>query len=205
LRVTDRNYMAHNNLAIALAKAGRPDEAVVEFRAAKSLHKYPPSQILALALYELRVGHPGEAAEECDSVLRDSGGSLDPKLQAAAWSELGQAYLQLHEYDRAAASYQTALRLTPENEMARVGSGLLALRKGQADEAVAELAQAVKIDPSAVNFLLFSQALRRAGRAAEADSAAAQARKISSDLSLDQNEAQITAGQFLSIAGLAPI
>lgn len=198
LSVTERNYMAHNNLALALAKQGRPDEAVFQFRAAKALHKYPPDQILSLALYELRVGHPQEAIEECDSVLR---ASVNPKVQAAAWSELGQAHLQLRHYDQAAESFQNALRLSPENGMALIGSGILALRQGRSGEAVTQLAGAVKIDPSSVNFLLLAQALRRAGRAAEADFALAQAQKISPDLS----EAQIVAGQFLSVAGLMPI
>jgi protein O-mannosyl-transferase len=201
LNVTERNYMAHNNLAIALAKQGRSEEAVVQFRAATALHKYPPGQILALAFYELRVGHPQEAIEECDSALRASGDPVDPKTQAVAWSEIGQAQLQLHDYDQAAESYQNALRLSPENGMALIGSGVLALRQEQPDVAVAQLAHAVKIDPSDVNFLLLAQALRRAGRPAEADSASTQAQKISSDLS----QAQIAAGQFLSFAGLKPL
>jgi hypothetical protein len=72
LSVTERNYMAHDNLALALAKQGRSDEAVVEFRAANALHKYPPAQVVALALYEERVGHAQEAIEESNSVLRAS-------------------------------------------------------------------------------------------------------------------------------------
>jgi hypothetical protein len=52
-----------------------------------------------------------------------------------------------------------------------------------------------------VNVLLFAQALRRAGRAAEADSAVAQVQKISPDPS----QAQFAAGQFLSFAGLKPL
>src|SRR5580658_795595 len=92
LTVTERNYMAHDNLALALAQQGRSDEAVVEFRAANALHKYPPTQILSLAVYELRVGHPLEAIEECDSVLR---ASTDPQIQAVARSELGKARLQV--------------------------------------------------------------------------------------------------------------
>lgn len=195
LSVTERNYMAHDNLAIALAKQGRSDEAVVQFRAAAALHQYPPNQILTLAFYELRVGHPQEAIEECDSALRTS---ADPKVQAIAWSELGQARLQLRHYDQAAESLQNALRLNPEDGTALMGSGILALRQGQSDAAITQLTHAVKVDPSAVNFLLLAQALRRAGRPAEADSALAQAQRISPDLS----QAQIAAGQFLSFAGL---
>ena len=204
LSVTERNYMAHNNLALALAKAGRSEEAVVQFQAATALHKYPPDQVLKLAFYQLRVGHPQEAIEECDSVLHASADPvdpIDPKMQAAAWSEIGQAHLQLRHYDQAAESYQNALRLNPEEGMALMGSGVLALRQGRPDVAATQLTHAVKVDPSDVNVLLLAQALRRAGRPAEADSASAQAQKISPDLS----QAQIAAAQFLSFAGLKPL
>jgi protein O-mannosyl-transferase len=198
--VTDRNYMAHDNLAIALAKQGRSDEAVVEFRAANSLHKYPPVQIIALALYEERVGHAAEAIEECNSVLHASANANDPRLQAAAWSTLGQAHLQLRHYETAAESYQNALRLSPENEMALVGSGLVALGQEKSDEAIVDLEHAVKVDPSDVNFLLLAQALRLAGRSGDADLAAAEARKISPDLKASQS----AAAQLLSVAGSTP-
>ena len=198
LRVTDGNYVAHNNLALMLAGQGRSEEAVVEFRTAKALHKYPPSQVLTLAFYELRVGHPQEAIEECDSALR---ASTDPKLQAVAWSAMGQAHLQLHHYDQAQEGYRNALRLSPDNGMALMGSGILALRRGQFDVASTQFAQAAQVDPNPVNFLLLAQALRRAGRSAEADSVVAQAQKIFPNPS----QAQIAAGQLLAFAGLQPL
>ena len=40
----------------------------------------------------------------------------------------------------AAESYQNALRLNPENGTALTGSGVLALRQGQSDVAITELA-----------------------------------------------------------------
>lgn len=193
LSVTKGNYQAHNNLAFALAEQGRSDEAIAEFRAAMALHQYPPEQVLALAFYELRIGHPKEAIEESDSVLRSSSA---PKVQAVAWSEVGQAHLQLRHYDQAAESYRNALRLSPENEMALVGSGLIALRQGQSDLAVNQFGRVVKLDPSDVNLLLLAQSLRQAGRSAEAEAASAQARKVSPNLS----EAEAAAGQFLSVA-----
>ncbi len=196
LTVTQRNYMAHDNLALALAKQGRSDEAVSEFRAANALHHYPPVQVLELASYELQVGHVQEAIEECNSALH---ASSNVKVQTLAWNELGQAHLQLHQYDQAAASYQNALRLSPNDETSLVASGLLALRM-QPETAVTQLNQAVRVDPSDVNFLLLSQALRRAGHLEEADLASAKAQKISRNL----NEAQNTAVQFLSVAGVVP-
>jgi tetratricopeptide (TPR) repeat protein len=204
LNVTEGNYMAHNNLAIALAKQGRSEEAVAQFEAATALHKYPPDQVLKLAFYELRVGHPQEAIEEADTFLRASADPVDPvdpKLQSAAWGELGQARLQLRQYDQAADCYQNALRLNPENGMALMGSGILALRQGQSELAVTQLMHAAKVEPNDLNILLLAQALRRAGHTEQADSAEAEVQKISSD----PGQAQMEAGQWLSFAGLKPL
>jgi len=198
LSVTEGNYTAHSNLALALAKQGRPEEAIAHFRAGKALHKYPPVQVLGLGRYELHVGRPLDAIEDSNAVLHDTG---DPKLQAAAWSGLGEAYLQLHRYDQAAESNRNSLRLNPDDDLALVGMAVLAMRQGQNDVAVAQLAHAVKVDPNDVNVLLFAQALRRAGRAAEADSASAQVQKISTDL----GQAQFDATQFLAFVGLKPL
>src|SRR5580704_1671611 len=198
LSVTERNYMAHNNLAIAFAKQGRSEEAVVQFQAATALHTYPPDQVLKLAFYELRVGHPQEAIEESGAVLRASADPVDPRLQSAAWGEMGQAHLQMRQYDQAAECYQNALRLNPENGMALMGSGLLALRQGKSELAVTQLMHASKVEPNDVNVLLFAQALRRAGHAEQASSAEAEVQKISSD----PGQAQMEAGQWLSFAGL---
>ena len=131
-------------------------------------------------------------------MLRASAGNNDAKIQAAAWGALGQAHLQLRQYDEAAESYQNALRLSPDNEMALVGFGLASLAQEKSGEAVDELAKAVKIDPSDVNFLLLAQALRQAGRQDDAERATAEARKISPNLS----QAQSAAGQLLSVAEL---
>jgi Tfp pilus assembly protein PilF len=201
LTVTDRNYVAHNNLALALAKHGQPDEAIFHFRTAKTLHSYSNDQIVALCWYELHVEHTQEAIEDCNSVLRSPIISNDFKAQAGAWSGLGQADLQLHRYDEAAENFQKALRLNPEEGNALVGTGLLALHQGQSDLAVAQLFHAVTVDPTDANALLFADALRRDGRLADADSALAQVHKIASDLA----QAQSDAGQLLSFAGLKPL
>jgi protein O-mannosyl-transferase len=201
LSVTDRNYVAHNNLALALAKHGQPDEAILHFRTAKAMHSYSNDQIVALCWYELHVGHPQQAMEDCNSVLHSPFISNDFKSQAGAWSGLGLAALQLQRYDEAAENFQKALRLNPEEGNALVGSGLLALRQGQSDLAVAQLFHAVTVEPTDANALLFADALRRDGRLAEADSALAQVHKIASDLA----QAQSDAGLLLSFAGLKPL
>ncbi len=196
LSITNRNYMAHDNLALALAKQGNSDEAVIEFRAANSLHHYPPLQVLNLAVYEQRVGHPREAIEECQSVLK---ASTDQPVQSAAWSTIGQAQLQLRDFKDANASFQKALLANSKNGAAMLGLGLLALQQGQSDAAISQLSDAVRIDPVDVNFLLLASAFRQAGHLSDADSAALQAARISRDLS----QAHLELSQILGLVGLS--
>ena len=198
LSVTKGNYVAHNNLALALSEAGKSDEAVREFRTGMALHPYPPAQVVALALYELQVEHPREAIEECHTALRLA---TDSTTKAAALSELGQADLQLGDYDAAAGSFAQALHIDPENGMALMGTGVLALHQKKYDVAVEQLMHAAKVDPSDMNALLLAEALRRAGRNRDADFVAAQVKKLSPDLV----QAQLATGRVLSFAGLKPI
>ena len=71
------------------------------------------------------------------------------------------------------------------------------MRSHEYDVAAAQLSHAARVDPSDVNFLLLGEALRRAEHFVEADSALAQARKLSPDL----REAQNNVGQILSVVG----
>ena len=122
-------------------------------------------------------------------------------IKEVALAETGQAQLQLRQYDRAAESFQNALRLNPHDAIALMGSGVLALRAEHYDLAVNQLTQAAQIESSDVDVLLLAQALRRAGHPAEADSFRAQVRKISKDPA----QAEIAAEELLSFAGLKPI
>ena len=195
LSVTKQNYVAHNNLAIALAKADRNDEAVVEFREARRLHKYPAAQVVTLAVYELRVGHPKEAVEECQAALD---ATADPRVKEVALSQMGRGLLQLGRYDEATDRYRESLRLNPNDVDALLGAGALALRAGDAGTAVTQFAEAAKAAPNDVNFLLLAEALRRKGQAADADRAVAAAQRVSGDLP----GAQAAANGFLAMAGV---
>ncbi len=198
LSVTHDNYVAHNNLALMYSSAGRSEEAIKEFRSARLLHKYPAKQVLALGFYELRHGHAQDAIEECNSVLATTS---DPRAEGLAWAEIGQARLQMRQYDLAVESFTRALQLTPDNVMALSGSGVLDLRQGRIDGSVSHLVQAVNNDPSDVNFLLLEEALRRDGRNVDADKALAEAKRVSHDL----REAQNSVAQTLAVSGLLPM
>ncbi len=197
LAVTDRNYMAHGGLARALAKEGRTEAAIVEFNAAESLHSYSFEDMVVLGVYEQTHGQAQAAISQYTralSVVEDS------NSRAIALSSLGSAYMQMGDFNHAKISYADALRQNPDTVAALIGSGLLAERDGDFALAVARISHAVEVQPSDVGYLLLGQALRRAGRLAEADDAVAHARRISRDFA----EAQRSAAQVLTAAAVSP-
>ena len=164
LSVTQRNYMAHVNLAMILAEQGRPDEAIPEFRAAEQFHVYPASQFLSLGAYEQHNGHVQGAIEQYKRALQASN---NPDEQTAAWDQIASAYSQSNDWQAASQAYDAALRLRPDDPGALVGSGLLAQRAGDSVRAVAQLSHAMNDAPTDVGFLLLAGALRQAGRNAK--------------------------------------
>ena len=189
LAVTDRNYMAHDNLAMLLDKQGRVQEAIPEFKAAEALHRYPPPQVLSMGIYLQRHGHVPDALDMYQKVLSRS---ADPQLRATTWSQIGSANAQIKEYDLAKLSFENALQLNPRDAAALVGDGLLAERKGYPGQAVVQLDRALNVEPSDVGFVLLAHALRRDGRVQAAEEAEERARKISPDLSQAMENAHQT-------------
>jgi tetratricopeptide (TPR) repeat protein len=111
---------------------------------------------------------------------------------------LGSAFTQTGDFGRAKISYAYALRENPDNSVALVSSGLLAERDADYPMAIDQISHAMKVAPTDAGYLLLEQALRRAGRMAEADEAHAQAQRISHDLA----QAKQSAAQVLASAGI---
>ncbi len=197
LSVTERNYMAHGGLARALAEEGRTEAAIAEFNAAESLHSYSFSDMVVLGVYEQTHGQAQAAISQYGRAL---GAAQDPNSRAVALSCLGSAYMQMGDFNRAKTNYASALQQNPDTVAALVGSGLLAEKDGDFTLAVARISHAQELEPSDVGYLLLEQALRRAGRLAEADDAVAHAQRISHDFA----QAQRSAAQVMGAAGVIP-
>jgi tetratricopeptide (TPR) repeat protein len=153
--------------------------------------------MIALGVYEQTHGKAPEAVSQYGRAL---GASQDSNSRAIALSDLASAYLQMGDAERAETSYTSALQQNPDNDAALVGSGLLAEREGDYALAVERISRAVQVEPSDVGYLLLEQALRRAGRSAEADDSRARAQRISHDFA----QAWRSAGQALAAAGINP-
>jgi protein O-mannosyl-transferase len=195
LSVTERNIAAHDGLAYTLEEQGRVEEAIAEHNAVEALHGYGAPAIVQVGVYEQTHGHAKEAIEQYQQSLAVA---LDAGEQSVAYGRMGSAFTQIGDFADAKLAYSYALRANPENSFALMGSGLLAEREGDLSSAVAEIAHAVKIEPTDVGFLILAHALRRAGRSQEADESKRQAQRLSSDMA----ETAQSASQILAGAGI---
>jgi tetratricopeptide (TPR) repeat protein len=193
LSVTQQNYMAHDNLAMVLAEEGRADEAIGEFRAAESLHRYPAPQILTLAMYEQNHGHVQGAIQQCELAAQSSN---DPAVQAAAWDQEGAIYVQQADWKHAKQAYEKSVAAKPNDADALAATGLLAEKSGDFQFAVRRLARMMDVAPTDVGLVLLASALRLAGRDREADAALKQAQKLSPNYARAQQTASRYAAPF---------
>ena len=180
LRVTSvHSYKAHFNLAVTYDAEGRYDEAVQQFREAIDPRDDDPRIHLGLGIYDQRHGHGQQAIEEFQAVLRLSS---DTAMQADAFSNMGAAYQQLHDYTRAKANFAEALRLDPNKAAALVGMGLLAQKSGDLEQAIAQYSHAMSVEPTAVGYVLLARTQEQAGHSTEAKAAMEKAKQLTNDL-----------------------
>ena len=92
--------------------------------------------------------------------------------ESQAWRELGDAYNNLRQYDKAASAEQQAIRLNPEDNIAWETLGAAYHRLGQYDKAISSEREAIQLKPddaeawAAMGFTYFF--LGQYGKAAEA-------------------------------------
>jgi protein O-mannosyl-transferase len=103
LQVTNRNWLAENNLGKILMSQGRVEEGVSHFLKATEIYPNDPVSNMNLGIYELQRGNPTEAIERFKKALISS---HDANLRFAAFNDMGRAYSLLGALGR--VSRQTA-------------------------------------------------------------------------------------------------
>jgi len=182
----ERNFLAHSYLAGILTMENKHEEAIQEYLTAEKLHWYPLTQIAYFADYELRHDHRADAMAQSQRVLA---GTNDPAAREMAYRVLGIGYTQLGKPAEARENYGQALAIEPHDPYALMGTGLLAYRESDFKTATDYFSRTVEADPSDFDYLLLATALRQSGREAEADSAYAQAQRVSKDWTQAQDKA----------------
>jgi Flp pilus assembly protein TadD len=184
LAVTDRNFIAQDNLGGALLMLDKPDEAYSHFQAASEINPRDPMSRSNLAAYLQEHGYLDEAIEQHKRVISLTS---DPGLLAATYANLGTAYRQRGADAQAQESYEQALRLDATQPNAYLGLGQLLEKQNKVDEAISNFSRSVQLRPTDKGFLLLGQALERAGRRTEALAAYQQALKLSPDMAEAQH------------------
>ena len=202
LAVTQHNYVAENNLAIALTKQGRLDDAIILFRAASALEPGDAVSQLNLGIYAQQHGDFQQAAARYANVLRLA---TDAQIRASAYANLGTVYFALRDYPQAQQNFDSAMKLKRVFPVALLDMGLIAQKSAQkaaqrTDEddwnrAAGYFAQFVALEPSDVGYLLLANALRQAGRPDDANLAYQQAQRLSNDIAVAQQRAAQLAAQ----------
>ena len=142
LRVTERNHVAHINLGLVLARAGRFEEAEEHLTTAIAI--VPASAKARGIRGEVRMAQdrPGEASSDLRAALR-----LEP--QSTRW-EMGLAR-NLAEEGRlkaAEAAFRRVLEREPERADAHALLGATLARRGRSAQAIASYRRALALEPS---------------------------------------------------------
>lgn len=141
-RIQPDSAGAYVNQAFALINAERPGEAVRPMERAIELGEDSPEMYARLAsLYQMQ-----DRPEEAVRVLRDAR-DRHPGDQDVQ-SQLLNAFIAADQVDLAREEYQALVVAEPDNKFYRYNYGSLLLEAEQYDDAIVQLREAVRIDPT---------------------------------------------------------
>jgi tetratricopeptide (TPR) repeat protein len=139
VRVTPDNFVAHYNLANALAAQGRTAEAVAHYDRAKAIRPGPAHNTLGSLL--AAQGRLDEAIVHYREAVR-----VDPKY-SDAHNNLGVLLARQGKVAEARLHYLEALRYRPRHADALYNLGRLEAAEGRLPEALAHLGSAMEANP----------------------------------------------------------
>jgi tetratricopeptide (TPR) repeat protein len=142
IKVTNRNYLAHNNLGLALEQEGRIIDAVGHYSRALEINpRYVDAHVnIGVALSAL--GRFDEAVGHYKDAIR-----LRPGLLEAHYN-LGGLFLRRGEVDEAIEHFDESLRINPGIAQAHNGLGIALVRKGDMEGAIWHFREALRLDPA---------------------------------------------------------
>ncbi len=105
LQVTNRNWLAENNLGKILMSQGRVDEGMSHFIKATEIYPADPVSNMNIGTYEQQRGNLREAIERYKTALSSS---RDASLRFAALNSMGRAYSDLGDTVRAQECFAAA-------------------------------------------------------------------------------------------------
>ena len=179
LEVTENNWLAENNLGTALLKMGRPEEAILHFRAAAALYSDDPNTILNIGTYDQLHGNTAAAIADYKKAAEMA---RNPRTKGRAYNNLGYAYKDAGDLANARASLRLAVEADPEFAGAWTSLGLMSQKMGDPSSAIKAYEQALQLHPSDFGYLLLASALEQCGEKDRASEARQKAASISDNI-----------------------
>ncbi|HEY3743990.1 MAG TPA: tetratricopeptide repeat protein [Bryobacteraceae bacterium] len=142
LSAVDKRPEPYLEFAQALLAARQPARALLAFQ--ESLRR-DPSYVPALLEYAVALKENGQPAQAVRAAKRATGvAPTDPR----GWNALGQAQLDIGDFNGARASFKQALSLDPELPEAHNGVGIASSQLGDPLAGEAEFREAVRVLPN---------------------------------------------------------
>jgi tetratricopeptide (TPR) repeat protein len=135
------SWPADYDYGLALAEAGRHDEAKRHFERMLELYPNCPEGHISLGLSLLDEGHADAAIAEFETALK-----INPN-SGEAYNNIGDALLKKGKEDEAMAEFAKAAEVSPYLAEASYNYGQILLKKGMRDAAIAEFQEALHADP----------------------------------------------------------
>jgi tetratricopeptide (TPR) repeat protein len=150
LRVTEKNYVAHDNRGLHLFQSGKVAEAIADYRASLAINPgyFTANNNLGHALAEL--GRPAEALPHYRAALAQQPDHLEVR------NNLANALSDLNQLPEAMEHYAFVRARAPRHANALNGSAVVLAMQGQPQEAKARLEESLRLAPdnaSALNNL----------------------------------------------------
>jgi protein O-mannosyl-transferase len=151
IAVTERNFVAHDNLGVELDRAGRREEALAQYREAVAIRPGDRNAERNYAQANFAAGErrltQGDLVEAL-SLFRE-GLRHDPR-QPLAHTYAGLILTQQHQLAGAIEEFRLAIALDPASSRAHMGLGVALAWSERPADAERELRTAVRGDPASV-------------------------------------------------------
>jgi len=144
LSVTKNNYLAHNNLGLALFNEGKIDEAIAHYNQALSILPFMPDHIVVYSNRGVAYAKKSLYPEALD----DFNKAIDLKSDYEdAYSNRGIVYSQLGQDHLALEDFNTAIRLKPDYADFYSNRGVVLTKLGRYQNAIDDFSKAMDIQP----------------------------------------------------------